>query len=115
MGKEPNRIREIRLAQRMSQGELAELVGCSTMQISGLERGKPKLDQHWMARVADALRVAPGDLLLPHENPKAARDDQELAWLELFRNTPPEHRAQLLQVGESVAGFAHQPVNKSAA
>lgn len=110
MDKAPNRIREFRLAQRMSQGELAALAGCSTMQISGLERGKPRLDQHWMARVAEALGVAPGDLLLTHENPHAAQDDVERAWLQLLRDTPADQRTRLLQVGEAVAGLRQTDV-----
>lgn len=108
MGTEPNRIRLLRMKAGMSQDELALLVGCSKMQISGLERGKPKLDLHWMKRIAPHLGVAPADLLLAGDNPHGAHTDDEARLLELFRTTPPELRSQFLTVGEALAGFPHQ-------
>lgn len=92
----------------MSQDELAGLVGCSKMQISGLERGKPKLNLLWMQRLAAPLGVAPAELLLATDNPNAARDDEELRLLALFRSAPDELRGQFLQVGEALAGFAER-------
>lgn len=106
MGQEPNRIRSLRMAAGMSQEELAGLVGCSKMQISGLERGKPKLDLHWMQRISAQLGVAPADLLLPVDNPNAAQDEAERRLLGLFRQTPDELRGQLLNVSEAMAGYA---------
>lgn len=106
MGKEPNRIRELRMVRGMSQEELAGLVGCSKMQISGLERGKPKLDILWMQRLCAPLGVAPADLLLAKDNPNAAKDADEQQLLGLFRAAPEELRAQFLSVGEALAGFA---------
>lgn len=109
MGTEPNRIRALRLKAGMSQEELAGLVGCSKMQISGLERGKPKLDLHWMQRVSAPLGVAPADLLLTADNPNAAQDDDERRLLELYRATPDSMRPQLLGVSEAMAGFVPAP------
>lgn len=112
MGTEPNRIRQLRLARGMSQEELAGLVGCSKMQISGLERGKPKLDILWMQRLSAPLGVSPADLLLPGDNPNAANDDEERRLLGLFRDTPDHLREQFLNVGEAMAGFT--PADKKA-
>jgi transcriptional regulator with XRE-family HTH domain len=108
MGQAPNRIRELRMARGMSQEELAGLVGCSKMQISGLERGKPRLDVLWMERIAAPLGVAPAALLLEQHNPDAPRDEEEARWLALYRAAPDAMRDQLLSVGEAMANFRHR-------
>jgi transcriptional regulator with XRE-family HTH domain len=108
MGKEPNRIRELRMARGMSQEELAGLVGCSKMQISGLERGKPRLDVLWMQRLAAPMGVAPADLLLAADNPHATQTVAEKELLALYRAAPEEMRSQFLRVGQALAGFQHQ-------
>jgi transcriptional regulator with XRE-family HTH domain len=101
----PNRIRELRLARDMSQDELAALVGCSKMQISGLERGKPRLDIVWMQRLAPWLGCNPGDLLNPGDNPGAPQDAAERRLLDLYRNADPEEQKRILAVGEALSVY----------
>jgi len=103
--KTPNRIKELRLALDMSQEELATLAGCSKMQISGLERGRPRLDIIWMQRLAPWLGVTPGELLNPGDNPTAPQTEQERQLLDLYRNAPTDMQNQILAVGETLCKF----------
>ncbi|MGN6124781.1 MAG: helix-turn-helix domain-containing protein [Sphingomonas oligoaromativorans] len=102
----PNRIRELRLTRGWSQDQLAERVGCSKMQISGLERGKPILDTIWMRRLADALGVYPADLLSVEDNPMRV-SDVERRYLQRYRNASPEEKATLERVTDAVT-LPHQ-------
>lgn len=102
MAKFPNRLREWREARGMSQQELADEAGCSKMQISTLERGRPSLDIVWMQRLAPIPRVEPGDLLNPGDNSKAAKDAEELRLIMLARQMPPELLKRFIGVGEAL-------------
>jgi transcriptional regulator with XRE-family HTH domain len=111
----PNRIREWREARGLSQQELADMAGCSKMQISGLERGRPQLDVHWMQRLAPHLGVTPGELLTLDDNPAAGIGPEEAHLLELFRNAPSDVRAQLLRVSEALTGYGIQEQQRDVA
>jgi transcriptional regulator with XRE-family HTH domain len=104
MARLPNRLRELREARGMSQQELADEAGCSKMQISTLERGRPSLDIVWMQRLAPILRVEPGELLNPDDNSRAARDAEELRLIMLARRMPHAVLEKFLGVGEALAG-----------
>ncbi len=69
MAQLPNRIRELRTARGWSQAYLASEVGCSKVQISGLERGRPTLNVDWMRRIAGAFGVDIADLLSSRDHP----------------------------------------------
>jgi transcriptional regulator with XRE-family HTH domain len=58
------RLRAIRLAQDMSQVKLAELLGITQSNVSGLERGVRSLTIHQVAKLAKALGVTTDELLL---------------------------------------------------
>lgn len=60
-----NRIRELRKEKRLSTYDLANMVGTTQPTIHRLETGKRKLTVDWMRRIADALGVAPEDLIAP--------------------------------------------------
>lgn len=98
----PNRLREWRERRGMSQQELADAAGCSKMQISTLERGRPSLDIAWMQRLAPILGVQPGDLLNQCDNCCAAQDEDERRLLHMARNMPPQLRRRFLGVGEAM-------------
>ncbi|QUM73322.1 helix-turn-helix transcriptional regulator [Sphingopyxis granuli] len=110
MDKNPNRIRELRLAKGWSQDRLAEEVGCSKMQISGLERGKPKLDLEWMRRLAAPLGVTPADLLPVEDNPRALSED-EWALIQQYRGADARGRDELQRVADVLLLFRAQPDN----
>lgn len=104
MDRNPNRIRELRLAKGWSQDRLAEEVGCSKMQISGLERGKPKLDLEWMRRLAVPLGVTPADLLPVDDNPRAL-SEEEWALIQQFRAGDDRGRDELQRVADVLLPF----------
>jgi len=108
MDKNPNRIREWRLARGLSQDALADIVGCSKMQISGLERGKPKLNMKWMRQLAPALGVAPADLLSYEDNPRGL-SDEEWALIQQFRNADERGRDELQRVADVLLPFRAPP------
>jgi transcriptional regulator with XRE-family HTH domain len=105
MERPPNRIRELRLAAGLSQEELAGLCGCSKMQISGLERGRPRLDIAWMVRIAPWLHVSPGELLNQGDNPLVPQNDYERRLLEIFRKAGPDEQGRILAVGEALGTY----------
>lgn len=59
----PNRIREHRLARRMTQEKLAEETGLSVSYVTRLESGGRNLAQKHMIAFSKALGVKPADLL----------------------------------------------------
>lgn len=111
MDRNPNRIREWRLARGLSQDALADIVGCSKMQISGLERGKPKLDLEWMRRLADALAITPADLLPVDDNPRAL-SDEEWALIQQFRAGDDRGRDELQRVADVLLPFRGEPADR---
>ncbi|WP_440512752.1 helix-turn-helix domain-containing protein [Sphingopyxis terrae] len=110
MDENPNRIRELRLAKGWSQQRLADEVGCSKMQVSGLERGKPKLDQDWMRRLAGPLGVTPADLLPVEDNPRALTEE-EWALIQQFRAGDDRGRDELQRVADVLLPFRGSPVD----
>lgn len=58
-----NRISELRLSRRWSQGELAEKCGAHWVTISKLERGQMQLTQDWMERLGKVFDVHPTEIL----------------------------------------------------
>jgi DNA-binding Xre family transcriptional regulator len=68
------RLREEREAQRLSQGELADLAGTHQATISLLESGKTRrVDLDLIERIAKALGVAPESLFVGSPAPRAPR------------------------------------------
>ena len=106
MAQYPNRIRELRLARGWSQDVLADAVGCSKVQISGLERGKPRLDTEWMRRIGHALGVTPADLLSAEDNPLQL-SHAERRLIANYRSASPEQQENVERVTEALTGFGH--------
>lgn len=57
------RVRALRLAQGMSQTKLADLLGITQSNVSGLERGARSLTIHQVVRLANALGTTTDELL----------------------------------------------------
>ena len=64
------RLRRIRLAKEMNQGELAEKAGLSRQVISNLERGASHGTPETWRRLAAVLGVTVDELLEPTDGPK---------------------------------------------
>jgi len=58
-----NKIRQIRLAQSLSQGDVAEKLGVHRTYISGLERGTQNPSLLTLHKIAKALKVKVGELI----------------------------------------------------
>lgn len=56
-------VKEIRLKQRMTQQQLADLAGLHRTFIISIEKGRQNLSAMTMIRLADALGVLPSELL----------------------------------------------------
>jgi len=56
-------LREIRLKKKMSQGDIAGKLGVHRSYISGLERGKRNPSLLTIKKMAEALGVAPKELV----------------------------------------------------
>lgn len=104
----PNRIYELRRAKGWSQLELAEIVGCSKMHISGLERGKRELSLDWMRRLASAFNVTAVDILSDEDNPARLSDD-EAEFIAHYRAADPHTRENIQRVTEALIPFRHFP------
>lgn len=63
-----SRLRQLRRLRLMNQGELAEASGVGRATISRIERGETEAQGRTLRRLADALDVAPEELV---EDPKA--------------------------------------------
>lgn len=97
----PNRIRELRKKRGWSQERLAADVVCSKNQISDLELGQRGLTLVWMQRIAAALQVNPGDLLLKTDNPlQLTQEEQRL--IALYRTASPETRETFSRIAEAM-------------
>jgi transcriptional regulator with XRE-family HTH domain len=100
-GSPPNRIREIREAKGVSQAELARRANVTPSALNKVEMGKRGLDQQWMDRLAEALDVAPADLLPDHMNPDRLVGPEQ-ALITLFRAADETQRQQLLAIANAL-------------
>ena len=57
------KLREIRLKKKLSQGDIARILGVHRSYISGLERGRRNPSLLTVQKVAKALGVNVGDLI----------------------------------------------------
>lgn len=114
MEHEPNRIRELRLAQGWSQQRLAEMVGVTKMTISDLERGEMQLTQHYMRRLATALGCTAADLL-PVEDHPYLLSPEERALIDQMRAAPKLEQEKLRQLADVVIPWRNNHPDSDAA
>lgn len=57
------RIRQIRKGRKWTQAKLAEAVGCSTANITNVEKAKTKLSLNMLVRIAEILEVSVDELV----------------------------------------------------
>ena len=69
---DPNRLKEIRKEEDLSQVELAELVSCTNKTLRAWENGTETPSEWWLSRLAKVLRREPDDLMKQEEDPHAS-------------------------------------------
>ena len=114
------RVRKLREALGIKQGELARMVGIKQSTLSDLERGdsrRPRGDT--LTGLAEALRVTPEHIISGEEPPLQARkpEDPDVAELmDLYKQLTRAHRAALLATAralvESTDHHAPPPARK---
>lgn len=66
-----NRIRQIRRSKKWTQSKLAEAVGCSTANITNIEKAKTKLSLNMLVRIAEILEVSVDEIIGTKKIPDA--------------------------------------------
>ena len=94
------KVRDIRIAKGVSQGDLAKHLGISQPYLSQIEKGSRKLDAEKIGQIADFLGV-PSHELVDYSAP-AHEDVQEL--LEIFERATPEQQQMILALTKTVLG-----------
>lgn len=95
----PNRVRELRKRQRLTQEKLAEKCQTTHATIQRIETGKMDLSSYWTITIAGALAVHPGALFAPlpwSDDPAIHRV------MEIVASLPPEQLAHWSEVGEGL-------------
>jgi transcriptional regulator with XRE-family HTH domain len=87
-----NNLRAWREFRRLSQDQLAELIGTKGNVIGHLESGERGLSDKWLRRLAPALGTSPG-FLLDH-----APEDLDAAYIDAAMSVSPDQRAQVLEI-----------------
>lgn len=96
-----SRIRKFREIRKLSQKELAELIGVSNSRVSNWEQGINRPDADILADICRALNVSPSELLNVHL-PDDELSSKERDVLRAYRQKPELHQAVdiLLGVGD---------------
>lgn len=102
-----NRIRDVRRAAGLSQGELGRRVGLSQGQISNIENGDRNLSLEWMRRIARELNCNVADLLDDKDNPdRLTGEEQQL--VGALRMAEPEVRWMAVETLEALVAAAQK-------
>ena len=97
----PNRIREFRKARGMKLQHLADRIGCGVSLLSALELGNRQLTQHWMERIAKALRVKVPDLFCDKDGGSGI-SIEESEMLDRLRSASPEQQKLIVAIAKVI-------------
>lgn len=103
------RIRRARKSRKWTQAKLAEAVGCTTANITNIERAKTKLSLNMMVRIVEVLELDASEVI---GTKKVAESNifapMETKLQEIFAGLSPE-KVQLCQQAcvEFCAAFSH--------
>ena len=95
-----DRVRQARLAKKMSQAELAEVIDVSPSFVSIIESGKQGMNIRAFASICDALDIS-ADWLLGIDSPASFNTDNERIAAALEGCSPAE-RDGILQVIQTI-------------
>lgn len=96
-----NRIRELRQARGLTLQQLADMVGTTHATVQRWETGARGFNE-WVAALAAALQVHPGELYRPMPEKGHSLTEMERQAAELVKRLPPQQRAAWLQVGRGL-------------
>lgn len=100
----PNRLFELRRKSGLSQQALGELVGCTKVHISGIERGKREMSLDLMRRIAKVFGVPPAELLSFDDHPGRLSVEEQLL-VENYRRADPIQRELVQRLAEPTSSF----------
>jgi transcriptional regulator with XRE-family HTH domain len=92
----PNHLRDWRNFRKLTQEQLAELVGTNPNMIGYLESGERGLSAKWLRRLAPALNTTPG-MLLDHD---PADLDSDI--IDIWAHADRRQRSQLSEVAKAI-------------
>jgi transcriptional regulator with XRE-family HTH domain len=94
-----DRVRALRLARDLSQGQLAASLGIPPTNVSAIERGVRGLSIHQLAKLAKALDVSPGEILNGSSfKPRSATGARPSRRLDRIRSLPRTKRRVLYEI-----------------
>ena len=92
------RVRSLRKAQDLSQGQLGELLGIPPTNVSAIERGVRGLSIQQLAKLAYALDASPAEIL-PGTKPKGSTSTSRIPRrFERIRRLPRTKRRVLYEI-----------------
>jgi transcriptional regulator with XRE-family HTH domain len=92
------RVRGLRQARDMSQGELAALLGIPATNVSAIERGVRGLSLQQLAKLAKALDASPGEILNGHPPARQQGIGRLPRRFERIRGLPRTKRRVLFEI-----------------
>lgn len=99
------RVKEARLRKRLSQAQLADLLGLTPPYISNIETGKQNMSITALAKISDVLGVS-ADWLLRNNTPNAiAITENELH--DLLMDCTPAERMGIMRVARETKKALH--------
>lgn len=82
-----NRVRELRIDRKLTQDELAKLLGVSQETVSRIEGGLRSLDAKLIERLSKAFKVEPWELFIAPAAALAAPDTSQSEEVERYDGT----------------------------
>jgi len=97
------RVRALREARDMSQGDLAKVLGIQPTNVSAIERGVRGLSLQQLAKLATALDVSPGAILngQSSKGSRGASSDRLPRGFKRIRSLPRTKRRVLYEIIEA--------------
>lgn len=91
-----SRIRKYREAKKISQKELARLIGVSSSRVSNWEQGINRPDVDFLASICKALQVSPSELLDIHLSEDEFTEHERRLIMSYRKYTNLQHAVNIL-------------------
>ena len=113
------KLREIRKAKKITQGELAMKIGVSERIVGGWERGETGLPLDDAYRCALALGCTPNDLCgwydeHPRQEAPASLPPEESELMRNYRACTPQWRSTISMTARAAAGESREEAERAA-